>query len=447
MEILNSVWSALSTENEVLVDIITAFLTIIELSLFTFIFTSILNIKIDKKHLFAYIFISYLVSIITYLFIPNPYNLLVNYMIYFILIKFIFKTNFLKTLIAIVLPIIISSLLVIMFSNPFIKVFGISTESIQLIPIYKIGFSLLTYFFILVIILVLRHKNIKIILSNNINKNIKRIFIGNFIFGISIICVHFTLINYYLDALPILYSCLSFLSLLAYFALSIYSLTKVLKLEATTQELKNAEEYNKTLQILHDNVRCFKHDFDNIVTTIGGYIATDDMDGLKKYYSELEKDCKRVNNLYILNPKIVNNPGVYSLLVNKYKKAQELNINMTIEFILNLEELNVDIYQFTRMLGILLDNAIEAAKDSKEKIINVIFRAEDTRHRKVVIIENSYSNKDVDINEIFNKGTTEKENHTGLGLYKVKKILSKNNNLNLFTTKSKKYFKQQLEIY
>ena len=38
------------------------------------------------------------------------------------------------------------------------------------------------------------------------------------------------------------------------------------------------------------------------------------------------------------------------------------------------------------------------------------------------------------------------KNH-GLGLWEVRKILKKNNNLNLFTTKTNKLFKQQLEIY
>lgn len=59
---------------------------------------------------------------------------------------------------------------------------------------------------------------------------------------------------------------------------------------------------------MHDSVRGFKHDFDNIVTTIGGYIKTNDMDGLKKYYIQLEEDCQKVNNLYLLNPEIINSP-------------------------------------------------------------------------------------------------------------------------------------------
>ena len=112
----------------------------------------------------------------------------------------------------------------------------------------------------------------------------------------------------YLDILPLGYTFANFVMLLLYFSISLYSISKVIKLSTTTKELESAEEYNKTLRILHDNVRGFKHDFDNIVTTIGGYINTDDMEGLKTYYVQLQKDCEKVNNLYVLNPSSINNP-------------------------------------------------------------------------------------------------------------------------------------------
>ena len=198
---------------------------------------------------------------------------------------------------------------------------------------------------------------------------------------------------------------------------------------------------------MHDNVRGFKHDFDNIVTTIGGYVKTNDLEGLKKYYKQLEDDCQKVNNLYLLNPEIINNPGVYSLLTNKYNDAISKDIKVNISFLLDLNTLKMKIYEFARILGILLDNAIEASNECDEKIINIIFRDDEKNHRQLVIIENTYKDKNVDTEKIFAKGVSGKENHTGLGLWEVNNILKKNNNLSLFTTKNDKYFSQQLEIY
>ena len=62
-------------------------------------------------------------------------------------------------------------------------------------------------------------------------------------------------------------------------------------------------------------------------------------------------------------------------------------------------------------------------------------------------IRTTYKDKDVNIEQIFNKGFSGKENHTGLGLWEIRQILKKNNNANLHTTKNDKYFSQQLEIY
>ena len=74
-------------------------------------------------------------------------------------------------------------------------------------------------------------------------------------------------------------------------------------------------------------------------------------------------------------------------------------------------------------------------------------RTEPNRNRQVVIIENTYSNKDVNIDIIFEKGYTTKKGNTGLGLWKVREILKRNENLNLYTTKNDKYFSQQFEMY
>lgn len=105
------------------------------------------------------------------------------------------------------------------------------------------------------------------------------------------------------------------------------------------------------------------------------------------------------------------------------------------------------IYEFARILGILLDNAIEASEQCNEKVINITFRDDSKNYRQLIIIENTYINKEVDTEKIFEKGVSEKENHTGLGLWEVRKMIKKNNNTNLYTSKTDKFFSQQLELY
>lgn len=448
MDILNNIWMAISTPNEKLVSILLIPLILfIEMPLSLKLFVSILNIKPSRKQRICYIVFTSITSIITSNFIDAPFNIIFNYLFYLIIIHYVFKLNILNTIIATILPAIVFSLIGILILNPYLTIFNITYIDSEIIPIYRLIYLFVMYFIIYVLILIIKHKKLRLNILDNIDKKNKKILFMNMVLGLIVICVQSFLTVYYTNNLPLIITFFSFLSLLLYFSISLYSLTRVMKLFATTQKLESAEEYNKTLHILHDSVRGFKHDFDNIVTTIGGYIKTNDMNGLENYYSQLEEDCQKVNNLYILNPDIINNPGIYNLLTTKYGEAEEKGIKVNLTVLLDLNNLHMKIYEFARILGILLDNAIEAASECDEKVLNIVFRNDSKNNRNIILIENTYKDKDVNIGEIFNKGVSGKENHTGLGLWEIRQILKKNNNVNLHTTKNDNYFSQQLEIY
>ena len=135
------------------------------------------------------------------------------------------------------------------------------------------------------------------------------------------------------------------------------------------------------------------------------------------------------------------------MLTKKYQEADSKDIKVNMTFLLDLSNLHMKIYEFARILGILLDNAIEASSECKEKIINIDFRNDQKNSRQIITIENTYKDKNVDTEKIFEKGISSKEKHTGLGLWEVRNLIKKNNNINLFTSKTDKYFSQQLEIY
>ena len=448
MELLNNIWSSLTTPNETLINIILLPSGIIEAILTLMIFTTVLNLKSNLKQSAIYVTICTIISLINIYFIPSPFNTFINYICMFIVITLTFKISILQSLFATILPPIIFALVGTLILNPYFTLFNISYEHSATIPLYRIIYLLIMYFIVFAIVLLLQIKNIRLDYSKfNVDSKSKNVLVFNLIVGFLALGIQAIITIYYTDTLPIIISFLSFLSMLAYFSISIYSLTRVIKLSSTTQKLQNAEEYNKTLTILHDSVRGFKHDFDNIVTTIGGYVKTNDMEGLKKYYVQLEDDCQKVNNLYVLNPKLINNPGVYSLLTTKYHEAEGKGIKINMSLLLDLNTLHMKIYEFTRILGILLDNAIDASSECDEKIINIIFRDDSKNHRQLVIVENTYKDKNIDTEKIFNKGYSGKENHTGLGLWEVRKIIGKSKNLNLHTSKTDKYFSQQIEIY
>ena len=255
---------------------------------------------------------------------------------------------------------------------------------------------------------------------------------------LDIIFNYITITNYYI--LLFLFIIINF-----YYCISVSNILKTLKLEASNQKILNLELHNQSISAAYDETRTFKHDSNNIFQAIGGYIYNNDIDGLKEYYSQLFPEIKNINNLSKLNPSLVNNPAIYGLLVEKHFKAYNYNVDINLDILLDLNTLNVKIFEFTRILGILVDNAIETAKDCSEKIVNICFKKQN--NKQLLIVENTYSNKEICIDKIFEKGFSTKPNNTGLGLWEVRKILNKNSNLNLYTSKNNDFFMQQLEIY
>ena len=134
-------------------------------------------------------------------------------------------------------------------------------------------------------------------------------------------------------------------------SLFIYTLKLTIDNSKQTLELEN-------LTLICDSTRAFKHDFNNIMHSIGGYIKTNNLIDLKKYYDKLMPECFCINNLHIFHSSLMQNPAIYSIISNKYNLAQKNNVKMTLNISTNLNTLRIDDYSLTRILGILLDNAI-----------------------------------------------------------------------------------------
>lgn len=269
MEIFQTIWTALTTPNEELVQIIGIPFSFIEAYVYMLLFTTILNISSTKKQQFLYVFSFSIIGIFINSFIPKIYCGFLLMIIYPILIMLIFKTNLLKAIVAEILPLLISSLLEILISKIYLVCFDTPYDIAVSIPIYRESIVLLVYFCIFLTYKLSKHYNFNITLIDNMDKKNKTLLIVNLIIGIIAICIQLFLSNFYNENLPVIITLFSILTLIAYFLTSLFTLTRITQLQITTQSLEEAQLYNKSLKILHDNVRAFKHDFSNIVQAIG----------------------------------------------------------------------------------------------------------------------------------------------------------------------------------
>ena len=203
------------------------------------------------------------------------------------------------------------------------------------------------------------------------------------------------------------------------------------------------ETSNESLIIQNDKIRTFKHDFNNIIQAMNGYVMSEDLVSLKKYVKIISKDVNDVKEIKVDNNSFLNNSAIVSLLNRMNSKAIQENVEITFEIMYELNLLNKYEYELIRILGIFLDNAIEAEREEEEKKVEVLFVRD--KESKYIIIENNCT-KEVDIDKIYTKDFTTKEGNTGLGLWEVKNIVENNPNLFLETKVENNSFKHILKV-
>lgn len=446
----NLIFNILFTESESVIHFILIPACFIESAFLYIIIMSLLGMNLEKKNNFLYTFFISIIGVILHLLIPAPFNTIVYYICICILLKLLLHVKLLKSFLAIIISLFIIASINLLIQKPYMALFNIDNQTYMNTPIYRIGYLLIFYLLLFcsnIIIHKVKKANFSYEPLDLLDKQTS-VTIYHYI-GFAFLClvVELILTALYIDKIPVAVTIFNFCLIFSLFLLSLLILSRVITLETTKRSLQSMEEYNKSLNFLYDEVKGFNHDFKNIISAIDGYVCTNNMDDLKKYIGEIKEDCKLTNNLSILNPRIINDPGIYSLLNNKYFKATNAGIKFDLEFFLDLSSLNVNTYKFSRMIGILLDNAIEEAEKCEDKIIRVSFRREERNHRAVIKIENTYTNKDVNIDDIFKKGFSGKENHCGIGLWEVRKYVKNRKNSDLFTSKNDKFFSQELTIY
>lgn len=138
--------------------------------------------------------------------------------------------------------------------------------------------------------------------------------------------------------------------------------------------------------------------------------------------------------------KLQNEP-LRGLIIQKFFAAQRAGVNLQIEIDDLIKISNMDILPIVRILGILLDNAIEHSAEEKEikcafiKSLDLI---------EVTVANRAPNLKNID--QLFQKGYTTKVNHSGFGLANVKELLNKNKSLLLDISFSKRILKITLII-
>ncbi len=205
-----------------------------------------------------------------------------------------------------------------------------------------------------------------------------------------------------------------------------------------------AEHYVESALNAANEFRSFRHDYANIIQVYNGYITAENFGGLKKYNETVVNKLHKAHGDITLLSALRSRTAVYTLMSAKIHLAQSMGIHCTVGDIRHLVDVGMNDFDFCRVLGCLLDNAIEAASDTEDKFINI-----QVKRTEAGAIQLSISNStghDVDTERIFEAGFTTKENHDGQGMYAVHKIIESNEGCTIDIAYKENHFTVNLSL-
>jgi len=206
--------------------------------------------------------------------------------------------------------------------------------------------------------------------------------------------------------------------------------------------------YIKTMEVLQTDIRKIHHDYKNLITALGGYLYDDsenvDVKGLKLYYEEnvmmqKEVELKTINLSKLQKLEIFEIKG---LLAAKLIQASQQSIKVAIEVQDVIEILPIDTLDLTRIVGILMDNAIEAAVECPNPEVRIAFIL--NKNITVFIVENTTVNALLPISQLSKVGVSTKGPDRGLGLSNISELLEQYPNAFLETRLENGYFQQRI---
>ena len=210
---------------------------------------------------------------------------------------------------------------------------------------------------------------------------------------------------------------------------------------------RDMERYSRHIEELYKEVRSFRHDYTNLLTSLRLGIEEEDMEQIKEVYDSVLKDSseKLQVNKYDLGRLVnIRDRALKSLLAGKFLKARDKKIIFNIEVPEEIQVEGMSLLDFLTIVSILCDNAIEASVEASQPHVSIAFLK--NGEQETFIIENSIKEEGIDISEIFSFGASSKGEERGVGLYTVMKIVESHPNTSLNTTCQNQVFRQVLTV-
>ena len=242
------------------------------------------------------------------------------------------------------------------------------------------------------------------------------------------------------------YIVLFFVMLLYLNAISKEKLEKEIIDQKDTQ-LNELSIYSHHVESLYEEIRSFRHDYINILTSLKLGIDNQDIEAIKTVYNGVLRDSGTQfydSKFDIAKLSNIKNDAIKSILSAKLLEAQNRGISISVEIEEPVSNFRIELLDFITVLSVLCDNAIEATIEAISPRMTVAFINNDDS--LVLIVENSIKSEKVDVSHIFARGYSSKGEGRGLGLHNVNSVLEKYPKSTITTRSANHLFSQTIRF-
>ncbi|KRK96853.1 GHKL domain-containing protein [Companilactobacillus futsaii] len=219
------------------------------------------------------------------------------------------------------------------------------------------------------------------------------------------------------------------------------------KRQLMEEQLNDLTSYTKQLDADQKEMHKFRHDYKNILGSL--YEISN-----KHNNPELTAALKKLgvySNTYFENISMddfkdlefVANPYIKSTLISKMRTIKSENIDCYFECKDTINQVDINIFDLIRIIGVSIDNALEETKRQKHGKIQIVLIKQD--NQLDITIKNTISKK-IPISKMVDYGFSTKKNHSGLGLVNVNDIKKKYRNLLIYYDVIDNWFCVQISI-
>ncbi len=195
------------------------------------------------------------------------------------------------------------------------------------------------------------------------------------------------------------------------------------KLEYQESLFMQQQIYVKHLEQMQKEMRVFRHDYKNTLTGMYLYAKEGDAQKIQEVLERLEIDFDQKIGEKIHAATQIGNicmPEMKSLVLSKLTKMNKNEIACRLEVLYPIHGFGMDVWDYNQCLGILLDNAIEAAITQTEPYVELQLVYEGGYF--TTRVANPWE-QEADLAHMWKEGYSTKGEQRGVGLSNYKRIL------------------------